>query len=76
MKSKYGPLGELGYGSEYGDSCPDRGCPKAARQEHDHNQRAQPDQPPMDSGFPNWSHPRPIISALQQNSAVHRLLPS
>jgi hypothetical protein len=30
----------------------------------------------MDSGLPKGSHPRPTESVLQQNYAVHRLLPS
>jgi hypothetical protein len=67
---------ELSCRSKYGDGRPDRGHPKAKRQEHCHDQRLQPDQPRMEGRLPQRSHPRPIVSALQQNSAVHHLLPA
>jgi hypothetical protein len=67
---------ELACRSECGDGRPDRDRPKAKRQEHYHDQRPQPDQPRMEGRLPQRSHPRPIVSALQQNSAVHHLLPA
>ena len=69
------PRSELSSRSIYGYRRPDRGRPKAERQEHHDDQRRQPDQLRMDGRFPDWSHSRPVVSALQQNTAVHRLLP-